>query len=118
MILEELANFFNIPIAWDSGTHAPKSKTIRPKEGSRGLEALRSVVLQAYPIAQDDAGLRGLRHLGKEQAALGFDSLRDNYSLRSEFKHFVVELPPELVELRPMLEALGFQIFPSGTGGG
>ena len=117
MILEELGNFFNIPITWNTGTHAPKPKTIRPKKGSRGLEALRSIVLQAYPIAQDDAGLRGLRHLGKEQAALGFDSLRDNYLLRSEFKHFVVELPPELVELRPMLEALGFQIFPSGTGG-
>src|SRR5207247_2711205 len=95
MIVEALCHHFGLPVEWDSSSLYPPPVSVRPDPGSRGQEAVASVVLQAYDILQDDAYLRALKKLPTEDAAAGFDRLRNEYALRPEFHHFIVDLPAE-----------------------
>ncbi len=110
IILEELCRHFSISPGWDSQSVYPEPVRIRPAQGTRGQDALRSLVLQAYSILRDDSNLRALRSLMPEKARAGFDRLRNEYPLRPEFRHYLVELPPQSDGLVPALEGLGFQV--------
>jgi len=109
MIFEELCRFFDIPVSWDTRDLYPAPVYLRPPAGSRGQETLRSAVVQAYDILRDDANLRALRALPREEARSAFDRLRNDYDLRPEFRHYMVELNPEQTCLTGTLQALGFQ---------
>jgi len=109
MIVEELCRYFSIPCQWDSRSIYPRSAQIRPAPGTSGQDAVRSVVLQAYNIHRDDSNLRALKSLPQEEARAGFDRLRNEYPLRPEFRHYIVNLPPEHAELAGTFRALGFQ---------
>ncbi len=110
MIVEELCRHFGIPFRWDSQGIYPKPVRIRPAPGTGGQDAVRSLVLQAYNILRDDSNLRALKSLAPEEAKAGFDRQRNEYPLRPEFRHYVVELPDALSELAPILRGLGFEI--------
>ncbi len=110
MVLEALCGHFDLPILWDSRSIYPPPFPIRPSPGSQGQDAVASVVLQAYDILRDDANIRALSDLAPEEAAVGFDRLRNEYALRPEFHHFVVDLPVGQGTLGPIFEGLGFRV--------
>jgi erythronate-4-phosphate dehydrogenase len=115
MILEELCRFFRIPIAWDTAGIYPPVARIAPAPGTRGPEAVCSVVLQAFDILVPDANLRALERLAPDVAASAFDRLRNDYPLRPEFRHFVVELDKKNEELAAPLPGLGFLVSRSAS---
>jgi erythronate-4-phosphate dehydrogenase len=109
MIFDSLCRFFKIQASWDTRGIYPAPSRLRPSAGTRGQDALRSVVLQAYDITRDDANLRALSTLSDDVAARAFDGLRNDYYLRPEFRHHIVELGPEHSYLSATFNALGFQ---------
>ncbi len=110
MVLESLCSYYHLPVTWDSRAEYPGPKTIRVESGARGQRAMQSAVLQAYDIRQDDARLRDIAFLGTERSGEAFEAIRSDYPLRPEFHHFVVDLEPENIGLRPTLEALAFRV--------
>ncbi len=119
MIVEELCRHFTIPFRWDSQSIFPRPARIRPASGTQGQDGVRSVVLQAYNILRDDTNLRALKSLPQEEAKTGFDRLRNEYPLRPEFRHYIVDLAPEQAGLAATFRALGFQTaHPEPKGGG
>jgi len=110
MILEALCGQFGVAAAWDNHGLFPEPVRLGIPRGLRAQEAIRTAVLQAYDILRDDQQLRELRLVNPEQAALGFDRLRNEYPLRAEFRHFIVELPQEYSPLASTLRELGFQV--------
>ncbi len=110
MILEELCRFFGIPCTWDTAGIYPASALIAPAPGTSGLDAVCSVVLQAFDILVPDASLRALERLAPDAAASAFDQLRNDYPLRPEFRHFVVELDGKNQDLAAPLSGLGFRV--------
>ncbi len=109
MIIEALCHFFGIVASWDTQSIFPAPARLLPAEGSRGQRALHSIVTQAYPILADDAALRSLRSLPAEEARAAFDRLRNDYYLRPEFSHYIVDLAPEDAGLAETFGSLGFQ---------
>ncbi len=109
MILQEFCRFFGILHGWDWSGVLPAPVRVVLEPGVIEQEAIASAVLQAYPIGQDDAALRKLGGLPANQVARDFDRLRDGYSLRREFRDFIVTLPAEDGQLAATLRALGFQ---------
>ncbi len=112
MILDGLCRFFGIPCTWDTKGLYPPPARIAPPVGTRGLDAVRSIVLQVHDILETDARLRELHSLTQDEAAVAFDRLRNDYPLRPEFRHFVVELDDSNAELASPLEGLGFSVAP------
>lgn len=110
MMFAEICRHFQLSVSWDTRVLYPEAARIRPEVGTQGDEALRSLVLQAYDILRDDTALRALRSLPTDRARAGFDRLRDEYPLRPEFRHFIVDLPKEQNGLAGIIGALGFQI--------
>jgi erythronate-4-phosphate dehydrogenase len=110
MILEELCRFFSIPIAWDTAGLYPPVARIAPAPGTSGLQAVCSAVLQAFDILVPDANLRALERFAPDVAASAFDRLRNDYPLRPEFRHFMVELDAKNEELAAPLSGLGFLV--------
>jgi erythronate-4-phosphate dehydrogenase len=109
MIREDLGRFLGIRSVGLADSIYPEAKSLRPETGSRGQEAVQSVLLQAFDILSKDAKLRDLGAVAVEQAAAGFERLRTERPLRLEFRHFKVELSPAQRDLAGVLEALGFQ---------
>ena len=110
MILEELCRFFGIPCTWDTSGIYPPLARIAPAPGTSGLDAVCSVVLQAFDILVPDANLRALERLAPDVAASAFDRLRNDYPLRPEFRHFLVELDGRNQVLAAPLSGLGFSV--------
>lgn len=110
MILEELCRFFGSPVVWDTAGIFPPAARIVPAQGTSGLGAICSLVLQAFDIRVPDSDLRALESLAPDLSAAAFDRLRNDYPLRPEFSHFVVELSEENAQLAALLSGLGFQI--------
>ena len=110
MILQELCDFFGLANRWETRVLDHEASRISPQKGTTGQQALLSVVLQAYDIPRDDARLRALRALPREEAAFAFDRLRDEYVFRPEFHHFVVELAASDSDLAARLTQLSFQV--------
>lgn len=78
---------------------------------SLGFAALRDLVLQAYDIRRDDAALRALLPLPKEQRAAGFDRLRRDYPPRREFAAWRCRLNREIDgALQKQLAGFGFAL--------
>ncbi len=113
MILEELCRFFGIPCTWDTAGIFPPVARLAPTPGTSGIDAICSVVQQAFDILVPDANLRALERLAPDVAASAFDRLRNDYPLRPEFRHFVVELDGKNKDLAVPLSGLGF--LASGT---
>jgi len=111
MIFEELCRFFGIRETWDTRSIFPAPRRLRVPPHRDRQDAVRSVVLQAYEIARDDADLRALPSLPSPAAAERFDRLRTEYALRCEFSHYIVDGAGP-AGLAPTFQALGFEVDP------
>jgi hypothetical protein len=74
------------------------------------MNALRSVVLQAYDLPEDDRTMRSIERVPENARAEFFERLRSEYAFRLEFRHFLVESAGEDSVLAPVLTALGFNL--------
>ena len=110
MILEALCSSSAVSTSWDARNIYPPVVLLRPEPRSREQQAVHSVVQQAYDIMKDDAELRALQALPEKEASVAFDRLRNQYRLRPEFHHFMVEIPHGETALAATLEGLGFGI--------
>lgn len=108
MMVEAVARRFGIDIAWDSRGALPPDRRIRVS-GS-GQPAVAAAVRGAYDIRHDDGLLRATRELPTDEAATGFDRLRNQYALRPEFRHHVVEISGSDEATAATMRALGFQL--------
>lgn len=110
MMFEGICRYFGLKASWDTGSLYPAASAIRPEAGLKSEDALRSVVLEAYNILRDDGSLRDLHGLPEDCAGAGFDRLRNEYPLRPEFRHFVVDLPKDQLGRGEIIGGLGFQV--------
>lgn len=111
MVCRALHRFFGIPNPWNGQQLFAQPRLISPDPGSGGRDALRSVLLQAYNILEDDGNLRKLGTFAStEEAGSGFDRLRSTYDFRPEFRHFIVVLNERSLKLAGTLKSLGFQV--------
>jgi erythronate-4-phosphate dehydrogenase len=113
MIFEELCRHFGMASEWDSRDLFAPPRRLRPEPGTDGQEAIRSIVLQAYDIRRDDGDLRALRGMPEAAAATGFDRLRNEYVLRPEFPHFIVERAEDC-DMARTFRSLGFTVADPG----
>ena len=111
MVCTALHEFFQIPSPWNGSSLYSEPTRIYPDEGRTGQEAVLSVLLQAYDILNDDGNLRKLGSISSIPLAnSGFDRLRSRYRFRPEFRHFIVDLNEQFLQLSGILEGLGFQV--------
>ncbi len=109
MVREELSRFFGIQSSRLSDSIYPKAEPITPEMGTRGQEAMTSVLLQAFDILKRDDALRALGSVPTGQTEAGFDRLRNERPLRLEFPHFTVILDKTHIDLIGTFNALGFK---------
>ena len=109
MVRDELSRFFGIQSSLLPDSVFPEAEYITPEIGTRGQEAMTSVLLQAHEIMKKDAGLRALGSVPARQAETGFDRLRTERPLRLEFPHFTVNLGKTHLDLVGAFNALGFK---------
>jgi erythronate-4-phosphate dehydrogenase len=110
MVYEALCRFLGETPDWDPWVElAPPPNPVRYLEADRSVEeTVRSAVLHAYDIRQDDRRLRGALKDSDVDRAAAFDALRRLYPLRREFSAYrVVTADPAAAEV---LEALGFTV--------
>lgn len=111
MVCRALHRFSPIPDPWNGELVFPKPRSIIPDPKLGGKEAIRSVLLKAYNILQDDGSLRKLKTAAStEEAGDGFDLLRSSYDYRPEFSHFIVVLDEQSIQLAGTFKSLGFQV--------
>jgi len=111
MVCCALHDYFGIPSPWKGDSLYPDPAEIHPEKGCTGQDAVLSVLLQAYNILHDDGKLRKLGEIAsRPDSNTGFDRLRSEYRYRPEFRHFIVVLNEQCVQLSVIFEALGFQI--------
>ena len=111
MVCRALHRFFGIPDPWNGERQFAQPTLLFPDPKSEGREALRSVLLQAYNILEDDGNLRQLGTAAStEKAGPGFDLLRSSYNFRPEFRHFIVVLNERSLQLSGTFKSLGFQV--------
>jgi erythronate-4-phosphate dehydrogenase len=110
MAHDELCGFLGIRCSMNTETFYPKPRLILPERRPTEQEAILSVLLQAFDITKDDAKLRALKFIPAEPAAEGFARLRSHYSLRPEFRHFIVDLTERYGNLAKTFAALGFEL--------
>jgi len=110
MVREQLSNFFGIRTSRVGDYAYPENIRIQPQKGTCGPEAISSVLQQGFGILDRDSQLRALAAVSREQAAAGFDRLRNERPLRLEFRHFTVDLGIDCPGLADTLRAMGFEI--------
>ena len=76
-------------------------------------DALASVILQFYPIEEDDKRLRAIRPLPSQERAQYFERLRSSYEFRREFASARVHLPPSDALGMKTFRQLGFSVVDS-----
>ncbi|MCG3195922.1 MAG: Erythronate-4-phosphate dehydrogenase [bacterium] len=107
MMAEAIGRFLGAPFGWPEGLGAQERRSTVPLQGE-GREAVRSAVLSAYPIGEDDARMRGILDLTPPERPAFFDRLRKEYPVRREFHQHA---PPGGISDESALEilaALGF----------
>lgn len=73
------------------------------------LETVKDLVLTAYDVRSDAAGLRGLFEEDESDRGDYFDSLRKDYPVRREFNHITLQSEKMSSELEKAINTLGFQ---------
>ncbi len=110
MAREALCGFLGVPPGSRADADFHEPRLLRPEPGAGGQEAVLSVLLQAFDLLKEDAGLRALGNLPPAEAAGGFERLRTRKPLRPEFCHFLVDPGERNIHLSGTFEALGFRI--------
>lgn len=111
MVCEAVHAFCRIPSPWNGNSLYSDPEIIYPERGTGGRDAVASVLLQAYDILEDDRNLRKLGSAPSISAAgTRFDRLRSQYSFRPEFRHYIVALDEQHIQLSDTFESLGFQV--------
>jgi len=104
-IVNTFSKFFGLPIKnwFPKDIPMPNGKDIRIDCRNRNVEEIvREVVLQTYDIQSDSSSL--------VRSPSSFESLRGRYWARREFQNYVVTLFDGTIELKEILEAIGFKV--------
>ena len=111
MVCKALHGFYGIPSPWKGDSLYSDPVMIHTEKKRTEQDTILSVLLQAYDILGDDGTLRELGKIASPpDACIGFDRLRSEYRFRPEFRHFIVVLNEQCVQLSGIFEALGFQV--------
>jgi erythronate-4-phosphate dehydrogenase len=100
MVYEAFVEQFGLPHAWDSesvlnGAGEDKFDLSPPSENAGEAQWLHALTRQMYDIAADDARMRALLELPREDRGGYFIKLRKNYPRRRTFNRF--QLPAQAV---------------------
>ena len=109
-VYEALCQFLGRTPEWSPDDLLPPppvpSLTINPD----ATAPLSGAVSAVYDIMSDDADLRGILDVPREQHAAHFDGLRKNYPVRREFYNTVVQLTRPDAIMTETLSGLGFSV--------
>ena len=74
------------------------------------IETLKYMVLSAYDVRSDSAGLRGILDQDEQSWGDYFDGLRKDYPMRREFSHLTLQVEQTDARLQKAVESLGFHL--------
>lgn len=108
-IYRAACTYFSVPALWkpeNTITPAKKILTIAAEE----TDPVAALILQAYPIMEDDARLRFITSPECREIGAYFDGLRKKYPKRLEFSHFAIDTTGLTDDVVRQLYGLGFSI--------
>lgn len=108
-VAEALAGAFGLPFGWTPSLPTPDAPDIDLPDHASEEDRIAAAVLHTYPIAEDDALLRGGAGLEGPAWAAHFDRLRKEYRVRLEPSSYRVRGARTDFE-RVALSALGFVV--------
>lgn len=109
LLFEAVCRHFKIDTEWAPASLPPPENPLIKINASGVLKIIGEAVLNAYNIRNDDASLRKIMEIAAgDERERYFDSLRNNYPVRREFKSFMTALPSAGGECEIILRKLGF----------
>lgn len=110
MLFDAVCRHFKINRTWEpEGMPPPKNPVIRIDSASDCEKTVGEAAGKAYNISADDSSLRKILKLRKDERGRYFDSLRNNYPVRREFKSFTADTSSEDKNCMKKLHKLGFK---------
>ncbi len=109
-IHDALAAHFGSEKTWDPAPLLPAPEVPALAVNAGDPAALSTAVRAVYDIMADDAAMRGLLDVPKEERRAFFDRLRKEYPRRREFQNTKVTLVGENDALRKTLTGIGFPV--------
>jgi len=103
MIYKAVCQHFGLEAGWGPEDFLPQSAIGELKVDMNSADEQRVIlgaVRQVYDIRRDDSKLRGILEVDAEKRSEFFDSLRNNYRVRREFRNTQVILATEDTETR------------------
>ncbi len=112
MIYKAFCEHFGLEATDQAGDFLPEPKIARieldPGQFESHQQAIEHCVKQVYPILQDDAKLRNMLTISKDEQGGYFDTLRKEYPVRREFQNTRIAFKFPDTELREKLSGIGF----------
>jgi erythronate-4-phosphate dehydrogenase len=110
MTREALCGYLEMHPASQMNPVYPEDRLLHSAPEADAQESILSVLLQAFDIRKEDAGLRALKGSTQEKATASFERLRTRHPLRPEFRHFIVDFDKRHINLADTFASLGFKI--------
>jgi len=113
MIYEAACEYFGVEAKYGVGDFLPAPAVGELRAGAEAKpdeETIRDAVRAVYDIMGDDARLRGLRDVSREEAGAFFDNLRKEYPVRREFGNTRVILEGASESVGCKFAGIGFEI--------
>jgi erythronate-4-phosphate dehydrogenase len=115
MIYRAACDFLGARPRWEPSDHLDKVPVREIGLSPACSDPVGDSIMQAYPIGRDDAALRQIAEVPREEQPAYFDLLRSNYAMRLEFSHFRVDTAPcngieSIGSVREELTGLGFLV--------
>ncbi len=109
-VYEALCVFLECAPTWTPDALLPPPPVPDLTVDPRADAPLTGAVSSVYDIMSDDAEMRGILELPREQHAAYFDGLRKNYPVRREFFNTAVRLTRPDAPLSDTLSGIGFSL--------
>jgi erythronate-4-phosphate dehydrogenase len=115
MVYRAVCEFLGVRQHWKPSGHLDRVPVQEIVLSPACSDPVGDSIMQAYPIHRDDAGLRKVAAMPREEQPAYFDSLRSNYPRRLEFNHFrldtgTCESIESIGSVREELSGLGFLV--------
>ena len=115
MIYQSACLWFGQPVQWRAADNLPAGSPVNCDETGEAAAAamLHRLVFDSYDIRADDARLRKMLALSREEQPVYFDRLRKEYPVRREFSASSVRVDGAGCECETLLRGLGFPVVAS-----